>query len=73
MSTSETVLDVRGIDEPPFDAISDALDGLDRGTTLVLINAFEPRPLYDVLEERGFTYATDRVSDDEWRVEIEHA
>ncbi|WP_418280234.1 DUF2249 domain-containing protein [Halorubrum sp. DTA98] len=73
MSTSESVLDARDLDEPPFAAISDALGDLDDGSTLTLINAFEPRPLYDVLEDRGFTYETERVADDEWRVEIAHA
>lgn len=73
MSSSETVLDVRDLQEPPFGPISDALDDLDDESTLTLINSFEPRPLYDVLEERGFTYSTERVSDDEWRVQVERS
>ena len=63
-------LDVRGIDGRPFDHIVDALDTLPEGGTLVLVNGFEPEPLYSVLERRGYTYETERVADDEWRVTI---
>lgn len=71
MSTNETVLDVRDREEPPFPVISDALDELGDDERLLLINSFEPRPLYDVLDERGFDYEPERVADDEWRVRIE--
>lgn len=66
-------LDVRDIDGEPFGDITDALDALPEGEQLVLVNSFEPAPLYGVLEQRGFTYETTRVADDEWRVTIEHA
>ncbi|MFC7113827.1 DUF2249 domain-containing protein [Natronoarchaeum sp. GCM10025703] len=72
MSTSEPVLDAREINEPPFEAISEALDDLDEGATLTLINPFEPRPLYDVLDERGFTHTAEQVAESEWHVEIKH-
>lgn len=67
------VLDAREVDGPPFDAITSALDDLGDGETLVLVNGFEPAPLYDVLERRGFAFETREVADDEWRVTIEHA
>lgn len=72
-STSPRELDVREIDGPPFEDIMAALDELPDGGTLVLVNSFEPEPLYDVLERRGFAYETEAVDDDEWRVTIERA
>ncbi|MFB6302854.1 MAG: DUF2249 domain-containing protein [Haloferacaceae archaeon] len=69
----EHVLDAREIDGEPFGAITDALDDLDAGEALLLINSFEPEPLYDVLARRGFAHETRRVADDEWHVVITHA
>ncbi|WP_101297992.1 DUF2249 domain-containing protein [Halegenticoccus soli] len=63
-------LDVREIDGEPFTDIMAALDALGPEDALVLVNSFEPRPLYAVLARRGFDYETDRVGDDEWRVRI---
>ncbi|WP_200531522.1 DUF2249 domain-containing protein [Halorubrum sp. LN27] len=71
MTETETVLDVRDRDDPPFPVISDALDDLGPNETLLLVNSFEPEPLYDVLADRGFDHETERVDDDEWRVTIE--
>lgn len=73
MDSSEPVLDVREIDEPPFDTITDALDDLEEGSTLTLVNSFEPAPLYNVLESRGFVFDPEQVDDEEWRIKIEHA
>ncbi|WP_418284610.1 DUF2249 domain-containing protein [Halorubrum sp. DTA46] len=73
MTEPESVLDVRELDEPPFPAISDALDDLDPRETLRLVNDFEPVPLYDVLAERGYDHETERVSADEWHVIVESA
>ena len=66
--TSE--LDVRGIDGEPFGEIMGALDSLPDDGTLVLVNSFEPEPLYSVLEQRGYTYETSRAAENEWRVTI---
>lgn len=66
-------LDVREVDGEPFGDIVSALDALSEDETLVLVNSFEPVPLYDVLERRGFAYETTRAGSDEWRVEITHA
>nr|WP_049985435.1 DUF2249 domain-containing protein [Halobellus rufus] len=63
-------LDAREIDGEPFGEIMGALDALPADETLVLVNSFEPEPLYAVLERRGFDYETSRRSDDEWRVSI---
>lgn len=70
---SDQVLDVRDIDGEPFNDIMDALDNLEPDETLVLINSFEPEPLYSVLEQRGFDYETTKVADEEWQLCIEHA
>ncbi|ELY60703.1 DUF2249 domain-containing protein [Natronococcus jeotgali] len=59
----ERVLDVREVDGPPFDEISTALTDLEDGERLRLIAPFEPRPLYEVLEERGFEYDPERTGD----------
>ncbi|HET7325266.1 MAG TPA: DUF2249 domain-containing protein [Halococcus sp.] len=66
-------LDARDIDGEPFSEIMAALDDLDDDDRLILINSFEPEPLYNVLEQRGFRYDTAHVTDDEWRVTIMHA
>ena len=70
MTEPDSVLDVRELDEPPFPAISDALDDLGPDEALRLVNDFEPVPLYDVLADRGYDHDTERV-DDEWHVTIE--
>ena len=70
---SATVLDVREIDGEPFGEIVAALNRLDPDGTLVLVNSFEPVPLYDVLADRGFDHETERIDDDEWHVTITHA
>ena len=66
-------LDVRQIDGEPFGDIVAALAELPEDETLLLINSFEPVPLYDILEDRGFEHRTTQVSPEEWYVEIEHA
>lgn len=65
-------LDVREIDGEPFSDIVSSLADLPDGETLRLLVDFEPVPLYDVLEQRGFTFET--VEDDGvYRVNIRHA
>ena len=70
-ATDETQeLDVRAIDGEPFSEIMAALDDLDGDETLVLVNSFEPKPLYAVLARQGYAHETTRAGDDEWRVSI---
>jgi uncharacterized protein (DUF2249 family) len=64
-------LDVRDVEGEPFSEIVAALADLPEDGTLVLINSFEPKPLYGELDERGFAHRTTRVGPDEWRVVIE--
>lgn len=66
-------LDAREVDGEPFGAITAELDDLDADETFLLVNSFEPKPLYSVLDDRGFTYDAERVADDEWHVHICHA
>lgn len=51
----------------------DELDALQPGEWLLLISSFEPKPLYDVLEQQGFETDTVRVDEEEWHITIEHA
>ena len=69
---SEQRLDVRELDEPPFDPIMRELNDLPEGRTLLLINAFEPAPLFAVLSNQGFEYESEQVAEDEWHVRISH-
>lgn len=68
---STRTLDAREIDGEPFDDIMAALGDLGDEETLVLLNSFEPVPLYDVLEQRGFTHETEQDGET-WRVRIQH-
>jgi uncharacterized protein (DUF2249 family) len=66
-------LDAREIDGEPFGEIVAALEDLPADNTLLLVNSFEPVPLYDVLQRRGFDHETQQVNDEEWHVSITHA
>jgi uncharacterized protein (DUF2249 family) len=66
-------LDVREIDGEPFSDIMSALSNLGDGETLLLINSFEPKPLYVVLKRRGFAYESDKMGPKEWHVRISRA
>ncbi|ELZ00262.1 DUF2249 domain-containing protein [Natrialba aegyptia] len=70
---ADEVLDVREIDGQPFDPIMTALGELSEGETLLLVNSFEPEPLYEVLTERGFEYETEQRGPRKWHVRIENA
>ena len=70
--TAVTELDVSEIDGEPFSDIVTALERLERDETLRLVSGFEPVPLYDVLDARGFTHDTERADSDTWHVDIRH-
>lgn len=72
-STAERTLDVREIDGEPFGDIVAAPEDLPADGSLLLINSFEPQPLYAVLERRGFTCESATPEPDVWHVEIRHA
>lgn len=68
-SDAAEILDVRPILEQggePFVLIMETAERVSAGQSLVLIAPFEPVPLYGTLGGRGFSHATERISDDEW-------
>ena len=65
-------LDAREIDGEPFDEIMAALGELAADESLRLINSFEPEPLYQVLEQRGFEHRTSNPEPGVWYVHISH-
>lgn len=69
--TDETPkLDLREIEGPPFSHIMAALDDLAPDESLRLIAGFEPVPLYDVLEQKGYTFESEQQAPDKWEVRI---
>ncbi|WP_066411200.1 DUF2249 domain-containing protein [Halorubrum aethiopicum] len=73
---TDRTLDVRDVDGEPFDRIVAELETLPPDESLLLVNGFEPEPLYAVLERRGFEHeaTADREDGCEvWYVEIRHA
>ena len=67
----DALLDVRPYqrrNEEPFDVIMGAVGALAPGQSLLLINTFEPTPLYRVMEKRGFTHTTTCVAPEEYRI-----
>ncbi|MBI2874348.1 MAG: DUF2249 domain-containing protein [Firmicutes bacterium] len=73
--TSKTVtLDVRDdlrSGRDPFDKIMGALAGLGEQDRLVIINIFEPKPLYDVLASRGYAHQAERTPEGDWKITFE--
>jgi uncharacterized protein (DUF2249 family) len=65
------VLDVRPFHErgeEPFDAIMGAVAGLPPDRSLLLINSFEPIPLFRVMDSRGFEHTCTQVGPEEYHV-----
>ncbi len=54
--------------EEPFKAIMSAVDGLEDDDQFLLVNSFEPTPLYAVLKKRGFSHTTTDMGNDEWHI-----
>lgn len=64
-------LDVRPFHErgeEPFAAIMSAVESLQPDQEFLLINSFEPVPLYRVMDKRGFTHQTSELSPEEWHI-----
>lgn len=69
--TAAAILDVRpelAEGGEPFVHILETASGIERDQSLLIIAPFEPAPLYDVLDQRGFSHATEHVGADEWIV-----
>lgn len=65
------VLDVRpllksGVE--PFNAIMEAVDGLEPGQGFVLIAPFKPAPLFSVMERKGFSASPEQLDSGDWQV-----
>ena len=52
----------------PFERIMTAVGRLEPRDTLLLINSFEPLPLYRVMEQNGFTHWAERTADGGWKI-----
>lgn len=69
--SDEIVLDVRPIiarGDDPFEQIMAAASRLPGGSSLVVVNTFEPFPLYEKLGALGFEAQPARLPDGDWRV-----
>jgi uncharacterized protein (DUF2249 family) len=64
--------DIRRGDEP-FDRIMSAVASLTDDEELVILNVFEPVPLYGVLAQQGFTHETTRTPEGDWRITFRRA
>ena len=71
--SAQRTLDVRDIDGEPFGDIMAALDDLSPGESLLLVNSFEPEPLYPVLTNRGYAFESEQVDSNEWHIDIRRA
>ncbi|SDR42407.1 DUF2249 domain-containing protein [Natronobacterium texcoconense] len=69
----DRTIDVREIEGPPFDDIMAALESLEDGERLQLIAPFEPEPLYEVLDARGYAHESHQQDGGLWYVYVEHA
>ncbi|WP_188208269.1 DUF2249 domain-containing protein [Alkalibacillus aidingensis] len=64
-------LDVREdiqLGKEPFEKIMNAVGCLNVGQALVLHVPFQPVPLYQVMERKGFDCQDEEVEPDHWRV-----
>ncbi len=77
MSTIEPLcLDVRPYHErkeEPFQAIMDAVGTLQPDQAFLLINSFEPTPLFAVMRKKGFEYQCTEVGPEEYHILFQRA
>ena len=52
----------------PFEKIMAAVNELGPGETLLLINSFEPLPLYRVMAQNGFSHWAEQTADVDWKI-----
>lgn len=65
------ILDNRGLEPPqPMMRTLSALQDLDKGQTLVIINDRRPMFLFEQLDELGFIYLTEQQDDGSYKVTI---
>ena len=61
--SADRVIDVRKLEGEPFDDIMSGLDAIGEDETLRITAAFEPVPLYGVLEGKGYAHETVEADD----------
>lgn len=66
----DRAIDVRTIEEPPFDPIMTALEELGPGEILQVTADFEPEPLYGVLDGVDVSYEVTTPAPDRWELTI---
>lgn len=67
----QVVLDVRDDlrnKRDPFEKIMGAVTNLGPDDELVIINIFEPVPLYDVMDRQGYDHETEKTPEGDWKV-----
>lgn len=65
------LLDNRGLEPPqPMMRTLAALEDLDRGQTLIIINDRRPMFLFEQLDEQGYLYLTEQQEDGSYKVTI---
>ncbi|MEH7885849.1 DUF2249 domain-containing protein [Bacillus sp. JJ1609] len=65
------ILDNRGLEPPqPMMRTLAALEDLDKGQTLVIINDRRPMFLFEQLDELGYIYLTEQQDDGSYKVTI---
>jgi uncharacterized protein (DUF2249 family) len=64
------VVDLRERKDGPVEAVFDALEARSEGEALLVVASAAPVPLYDRLDERGWSYEAVRAEADEWRIRI---
>lgn len=57
----------------PFNRIMAAITALGADEELLVINTFEPTPLYTMLGRQGFTHVTTQAGPEEWHVRFRRA
>lgn len=67
MIDSFAVIDARELGDDAFSAIMDLAKTINKGEGFCAIQKFEPVPLYNALERRGFEHFTIKISEEEYR------
>lgn len=66
-------LDVRGLEPPePMERVLEALSHLNKNQRLCMLIDREPRPLYRILDNNGFTHTTRLRPDSLYEILISH-
>lgn len=69
--TNQIVLDVREDlrnKRDPFNRIIETVNSLGPEDELVIVNIFEPVPLYDVMSRKGYVHHTEKTPEGDWKV-----